>query len=115
MCDGERADGLFAAALPVERRLYPEDQQLAQSLAGFAAIRRGKGQTAQALAMAEGALEIVRKAAGDSSLEAAQMYANVAEVHRHSGRTDRALPLYRQARSLSEKARGPPADRVACI
>jgi tetratricopeptide (TPR) repeat protein len=113
--DAERAQGLFAGALAMERELYPNDGQLAQSLGGLAAALVRKGQMAEALPMAEEALEIARQSSGDGSVEAAQMYANVAEVHRVSGRLDRALPLYRKARFIYEKDLGESDSRVASI
>jgi len=111
--DVERAERLYAEALPVERELYPNDVQLAHSLGGLAAAHLRKGQTADVLTLAEEALEVARKAAGDSSLDAAQMYASVGEIHRTFGRPDRALPLYRKARFIYEKTLGPADPRVS--
>ena len=113
--DGERAQSLFAGALAIERELYPNDAQLAQTLGGLAGVLLRKRQMAEALPMAEEALEIARKSSGDGSLETAQMYANVAEVHRISGRPGRALPLYRKARFIYEKDLGESDIRVASI
>jgi tetratricopeptide (TPR) repeat protein len=109
----DRAESLFAEALAIERELYPTDAQLAQTLGGLAAALVRKGQMAEALPMAEEALEVARKSSGDGSIDAAQMYANVAEVHRVSGRLDRALPLYRKARFIYEKVLGKADTRVA--
>jgi tetratricopeptide (TPR) repeat protein len=113
--DRDRAENLFAGALAIERELYPNDAQLAQTLGGLAATMLRKGQTAEALPMVEEALEIARRSSGDGSMEAAQMYANVAEVHRVSGRPDRALPLYRKARFIYETTLGRADTRVASI
>src|SRR5207248_506254 len=101
--DVDRAESLYTEALAIERELYPDDMQLASSLAGLAGAHLRKGQTADALPLAEEALEVARKAAGENSLEAARMYANVAEIHRTFGRPERALPLFRKARFLTEK------------
>jgi tetratricopeptide (TPR) repeat protein len=109
----ERAESLYAEALPIERELYPNDVQLAHSLGGLAAVRLRKRQTAEALPLAEEALEVARRTAGDSSLDAAQMYANVGEIHRIFGRPDRALPLFRKARFIYEKTLGPADPRVS--
>jgi tetratricopeptide (TPR) repeat protein len=111
----ERAETLYAEALPIERELYPNDVQLAHTLGGLAAVRLRQGQTADVLPLAEEALEVARKAAGDSSVDTAQMYANVGEIHRSFGRADRALPLYRKARFILEKALGPADPRVLSI
>jgi tetratricopeptide (TPR) repeat protein len=115
MGNADRAEGLYAGALAIERELYPDDGQLAQTLGGLAAAMLRKGQTAEALPLVEEALQIARKSSGDGSVEAAQMYANVAEVHRVSGRLDRALPLYRKARFIYEKVLGESDTRVASI
>jgi tetratricopeptide (TPR) repeat protein len=111
--DADRAQSLLTGALAIERELYPNDGQLAQTLGGLAGVMMRKGQMAEALPMVEEALEIARKSSGDGSVEAAQMYANVAEVHRVLGRPDRALPLYRKARFIYETAMGKADTRVA--
>jgi tetratricopeptide (TPR) repeat protein len=113
--DQERAQSLFGEALAIERELYPNDGQLAQTLGGLVVARLRMRQMAEALPMAEEALEIARKTSGDGSVEAAQMYASVAEVHRVSGRLDRALPLYRKARFIYETALGKEDTRAASI
>jgi tetratricopeptide (TPR) repeat protein len=110
--DVEKAESLYAEALSIERELYPDDVQLAHSLGGLAAAHLRKGQAADVLPLAEEALEVARKTAGDNSLDAAQMYANVAEIHRTLGRPDRALPLYRKARFIYEKILGPADPRI---
>jgi tetratricopeptide (TPR) repeat protein len=104
--DAGRAERLYAEALPIEREFYPNDVQLAHSLGGLAAVHLRTGQTADVLPLAEEALEVARRTAGDSSLDAAQMYANVGEIHRTFGRPDRALPLFRKARFIYEKTLG---------
>jgi tetratricopeptide (TPR) repeat protein len=113
--DGERAESLFAEALAIERELYPNDGQLAQTLGGLVVARLRKRQMAEVLPMAEEALQISRQTFGDGSVETAQMYATVAEVHRVSGRLDRALPLYRKARFIYETELGKSDTRVASI
>ena len=113
--DVDRAESLYAEALPIERELYADDVQLAHSLGGLASAHLLKRQTADVLPLAEEALEVARKTAGENSLDAAQMYANVAEIHRTFGRPDRALPLYRKARSICEKALGADDTRVLSI
>ena len=110
--DVERAEGLYTEALLIERELYPNDVQLAYSLCGLAAAHLRKGQNGDVLALAEEALDVARRTAGDTSLDAAQMYANVAEIHRTFGRPDRALPLYRKARFIYEKAPGSADSRA---
>jgi tetratricopeptide (TPR) repeat protein len=111
--DTDRAESLFAEATQIERELYPNDVQLAHSLGGLAAAHLRKGQTADVLPLAEEALELARRTAGEDSLDAAQMYANVAEIHRTFGRPDRALPLYRKARFIYAKTLGPADARVS--
>jgi tetratricopeptide (TPR) repeat protein len=113
--DVDRAERLYAEALPIAREWYPDDVQLAHSLGGLASAHLRKGQTADVLPLAEEALEVARKTAGENSLDAAQMYANVAEIHRTLGRPERALPLYRKARFICEKAVGPADPRALTI
>jgi tetratricopeptide (TPR) repeat protein len=113
--DVERAERLYAEALSIERELYPNDVQLAHSLGGLSAAHLRRGQTTDALRLAEEALEVARRTAGDNSMDSAQMYANVAEIHRSLGHPDRALPLFRKARFIYEKALGPADPRVSSI
>jgi tetratricopeptide (TPR) repeat protein len=115
MGDANRGESLYLEALQIERELYPNDVELAHTLGGLAAAHVRMGQTVDVLPLAEEALEVARRTAGDNSLDGAQMYANVGEIHRTFGRPDRALPLYRKARFIYEKALGPADPRVFSI
>jgi len=110
-----RAAPLFDAATAIERRRYPNDVQLARSLAGQSLICLRAGRMEEALPLAEEALNITLSAAGDSGLDAALAYSGVAEVHRIAGRPERALPLYGKARAIYERILGPGHPRVASI
>jgi len=110
-----RASALFEEALPVERKLYPGDVQLARTLVGMAALRQHAGKPDEALPLAEEGLTIALRAAGENTQDAAVAYAMVAEVHRTAGRPERALPLYRKARAIYTQLLGEAHPRVASI
>lgn len=113
--DEQRAATLLGDALTIERRLYPNDLELAHSLDGWLSLLLRQGRVAEALQPAEEALSIVLKTDGDRGLNAALAYSNVAEAHRMAGRPERALPLYRKSRALYESILGPAHPRVAGI
>jgi tetratricopeptide (TPR) repeat protein len=113
--EDDRASILFDEALRVERELYPNDLQLARSLAGLGLLRIRAKNPEQALPMAEEALTLVLKFGKENSPDAALAYANVGEAHRWLGHTERALPLLRKSRSIYEKILGPEHPRVASI
>jgi tetratricopeptide (TPR) repeat protein len=113
--DDDRAATLFDEALGVERESYPNDLQLARTLAGLGLLRLRAKKPEEALPMAEEALNLVLKAGKDNGLDAALAYANVGEAHRWLGNTDRALPLLRKARSIYESILGPTHPRVASV
>lgn len=115
LADPGSAQTLFEEALPIERELYPNDIQTARTLEGLANALMRTGKADVATPLAEEALVIALKVAGEDSLDAALAFSTVAEVHRSGGRPDRALPLYRKARSLYEKSLGPDHPRVASI
>ena len=113
--DDDRAAPLFDEALRVERELYPNDLQLARSLAGLSLLRLRAKKPEEALPMSEEALNLVLKTGSGNGLDAALAYANVGEAHRWLGHTDRALPLLRKARSIYENILGPAHPRVASV
>jgi tetratricopeptide (TPR) repeat protein len=113
--DDERALSLFNEALKVERELYPNDLQLARTLAGLSLLRLRAKSPEEALPMAEEALSLVLKAGREDGLDVALAYANVGEAHRWLGHTERALPLLRKARSIYENILGPTHPRVASV
>lgn len=113
--DDAHAAELFDAAVPIERRLYPGDVQLARSLAGESLLFLRAEKAVQALPLAEEALTLAIKADGGVGLDTALAYSDVAEVHRVAGRPDRALPLYRKSRAIYERLLGPGHPRVASI
>jgi tetratricopeptide (TPR) repeat protein len=110
-----KAESMFQQALDVEREFFSNDIQYARSLGGIAAMRTHDRKLDEALPLAEQALEVVLKSAGEETLDAALAYANVAEIHRAANRNDRALPLYRKSRALYERLLGSGHARVASI
>jgi tetratricopeptide (TPR) repeat protein len=113
--DDDHAAPLFDEALHAERELYPQDLQLARTLAGMGLLRLHDKKPEEALAMSEEALGLVLKARGETSLDAAMAYANVGEAYRWLGHTERALPLFRKALSIYERLLGPVNPRVASV
>lgn len=113
--ENDSADALLNEALAAERELYPNDMELVHTLAGLATLRSRRGQPAEALPLAQEALSLALRVAGEESVDAALMYANVAEVHRQAGRPERALPLYRKSRAICERTLGAQHPRVASI
>jgi tetratricopeptide (TPR) repeat protein len=111
----DRAEPMFQQALEVERKFAPNGVQLGRSLGGLAAMRTHEGKLEEALPLAEEALAVVLKTAGETSLDAALAYANVAEIHREAHRPDRALPLYRKSRALYAQLLSPQHPRVASV
>jgi tetratricopeptide (TPR) repeat protein len=111
--DPERAEALLQEALPIERERYPESIQTARSLEGMSNLMTRRGEARAALPLAEEALGITLRVAGEDSVESALAYSGVAEAHRIARSPERALPLYRKALALYEKALGPEHTRVA--
>jgi len=111
--EDERAALLFDEALRTERELYPQDLQVARSLAGLGLLRLHAKKPDEALALSEEALRLVLRCADEKSLDVALAYANVGEAHRWLGHTDRALPLFRKAVSIYRSILGPDNPRVA--
>jgi len=111
----ERAGVLFHEALPVERELYPKDEQLSLTLGGLSGYLVRYGKLEEALPLAEEALSIALAANSEESAEVALAYANVATVHKWSHHYDRALPLYRKSLSIYQKAAGPEHPRTAGV
>jgi tetratricopeptide (TPR) repeat protein len=111
--DPGRAEALLQEALPIERERYPENIQTARSLEGLSNLLTRRSQVREALPLAEDALRITLRAAGEDSIDSALAYTGVAEAHRIAGAPERALPLYRKALALYEKALGPEHPRVA--
>jgi tetratricopeptide (TPR) repeat protein len=113
--DVPSAMALFEEALPVLRESYPDDVQLSRTLGGLAAVRLHEDKPDEALPLAEEALRLALKSAGENSIDAALAYGNIAEIHRNARRPERALPLYRKARSIYERQVGPSHIRVASL
>lgn len=113
--DDGRAAPLFDEALRTERELYPNDLQLARTLAGEGLLRLHDNQPEEALTASEEALTLSLKNRNEKSLDVAMAYANVGEAHRWLGHTDRALPLFRKALSIYESLVGPVNPRVASV
>jgi tetratricopeptide (TPR) repeat protein len=111
--DSDRAAQLYAEALPLERLLYPGDIQLARTLEGTSNVLSMRGLALEALPLADEALNLALRIAGENSLDAAVAYANAAEVHRALGNTERALPLLRKAYAFYLKELGPDYPCVA--
>jgi tetratricopeptide (TPR) repeat protein len=113
--DPASAQALLQEALPIERELYPNDIQTARTLEALSNVLVRQDKTDRAITLAEEALVIALKAAGEDSQDAALAFSTVAEAHRSGGRPERALPLYRKSRAIYEKALGPEHPRVASI
>ncbi len=113
--DDRRAATLFEEALHVERELYPDDLQLARTLAGLGLLQLHAKKPEEALAVSEEALALTLKTRGEKTLDGAMAYANVGEAHRWLGHTDRALPLFRKSLSIYQSLLGPVHPRVASI
>jgi tetratricopeptide (TPR) repeat protein len=113
--DDVRAAELFDEALRVERENYPNDLQLARTLAGLGLLRLRQKKPEEALPLSEEALTLVMRAGGDQTLDGAMAYANVAEAHRWLGETDRALPLFRKSLAIYQRILGPNHPRVASV
>jgi len=113
--DSARAVDLLDEVLPIERKLYPNDVQLARTLGGLASLHMRQGHVEKAMRFAEEALQASTKTEGEDSLEAALAYANLGEGHRVSGRPERALPLFRKARAIYSSRLGPEHPRVASV
>jgi tetratricopeptide (TPR) repeat protein len=113
--DADGAEALFREALPIERDLYPKDEQLMLSLGGLSSILIRQRRLDEALPMAEESLALALATSGEISLQAALAYANVAAVHKWAQRYDRALPLYRKSLSIYERLVGPEHPRTASI
>lgn len=111
----QRAEALYSEALAVERELYPNDVQLAQTLVGLSSVRERQGKLDEALSLGEEALAIALQAGGEGSPTAAIMYENVARIHRVAGRPERALPLFRKAHAVYERTFGPAHPRLASL
>jgi tetratricopeptide (TPR) repeat protein len=115
MGDTSGAKALFQEALPIERELYPQDDQLALTLGGLSSILIREDRAEEALPLADEALSVALAADGEMSVNAALAYATAAEVHRSARRYDRALPLYRKSLNIYEKLLGPDHPRVAGV
>jgi tetratricopeptide (TPR) repeat protein len=114
--DSDHAADVYSAALAIERELYPGDIQLAHTLSGLAALRTRARKPEEALPLADEALAIAVRTAGDGSEEAGSMYALAAMAHRSAGRPERALPLFAKARAIRERAgRSALDDRYALL
>jgi tetratricopeptide (TPR) repeat protein len=113
--DYNRGNILFEEALPIERKFFPEDVQLARTLGGIACVRYRERRPEQAVELAEESLKISLKTTGEDSLDTALAYANVAEAQRLTNHGDRALPLYRKSRAIYEHNLGPDHPRVGTV
>jgi tetratricopeptide (TPR) repeat protein len=110
-----RATELFEEALPVEREVFPNNVELARTISGLASLAMQENRALTGAPLAEEALALMVKIAGDDSVDTALAYANMAEAHRVLGRPDRAAPLFRKARTIYEKQLGPEHPRVSSI
>lgn len=113
--DTEGGAALFREALPLERELYPKDEQLSLTLGGLSSVLVREKHPAEALPLAEESLTLALETSGEQSLASALAYANVASVYKWEQRYDRALPLYRKALSIYERLVGPDHPRTAGI
>lgn len=101
--DFDRSAQCFLEALPIERELFPNRLELAQTLASLAVLRTREDRTAEALPLGEEALSIAIRSVGDDASDTATMYAIVGEIHDRAGRPERALPLFRKAHAIYDR------------
>lgn len=101
--DFDKAAACFLEALPVERELFPNGLELAQTLSSLAMLRTREDRTAEALPLGDEALSIAIRSAGDEAPDTATMYAIIAEIHERAGRPERALPLFRKAHAIYDR------------
>ena len=110
-----RAAEIFAEALPIERKLYPQSAELGRTLGGMASLAMKEDRAADAMPLAEEALAVTLKTEGENTLDTAVAYANVAEGYRTANQPDRAEPLFRKSLSIYENLLGPDHPRVSSI
>jgi tetratricopeptide (TPR) repeat protein len=109
------AQGIFQKAFPLARGLAPEGIETARTMIGLSVIQLRTGNAEEALPIADDALRIALKSAGENTLDAALAFLTVAEIRRVTGRYELALPLFRKARAIYEKILGPEHSRVAIV
>lgn len=113
--DDASAQRLVDEALPIAREIDPAGIQSSRALVAQACLYLRNKHFEEALALADEAIRIATKAAGEESIDTALAYGAAGEVHRSAGRPERALPLYRRARAIYEKVYGPEDPRVASV
>src|SRR5262245_42347099 len=99
----QKAEAILDEALPMARKDFPADIQLARCLEIQSGGLNRHGKLQDSIAPAQEALQVVIRAVGESNLETALAYATTAEALRAASHADRALPLYRKAHVIYEK------------
>jgi tetratricopeptide (TPR) repeat protein len=113
--DATQAERLLGEALVIERVNFPDNIQIAHTLAGLSSLKLRANRTDEALPLAEEALSVTLKAEPVEGFEAAIMYQNVGLIHRMAHRPERALPLLRKARAIMERLGRTSEPRYASI
>ena len=111
----DRSSAALLEALGVEREKFPGKIELAQTLGSLASLRTRENKLDEALPLADEALSVAIKAAGDNSADTATMYAIVATVHQHAGRPERAIPLFRKAHAIYDRTIPPQDTRYSSL
>jgi tetratricopeptide (TPR) repeat protein len=111
----DRSAAALLTALPIEREKFSNQIELAQTLGSLASLRTREGKLDEALTLADEALAIAIRAAGDNAADTATMYAIVAAVHQRAGRSERALPLFRKAHAIYDRTIPPQDLRYASL
>jgi tetratricopeptide (TPR) repeat protein len=102
MVTGEfgRSAEVLLEALSIEREKTPDGTEVAQTLGSLACLRIHEGKLEEAQALADEALAITIRVAGEDAADAATMYAIAGSVQQRAGRPERALPLLRKAHAI---------------
>lgn len=103
----DQAAACFLEALPIERELFPNGLELAQTLGSLAILRTREDRTDEALPLGDEALSIAIRSLGDDAADTGTMYAIVAEIHQRARRPERAIPLFRKARAIYDRTLQP--------
>ena len=111
----ERSSAVLVRALSLEREKFPETIVLAQTLGSLASLRTREEKLDEALTLADEALSVAIRAAGDNAADTATMYAIVATVHQRAGRPERAIPLFRKAHAIYDRTIPPQDPRYSSL
>jgi CHAT domain-containing protein/Tfp pilus assembly protein PilF len=101
----EESAPLFEEALAIyEKRLRPDDPELATAINNLGISRESSGRQEEAEVLFRRALEIRERALPPEHLEIADSLNNLANVYKTQDRIEQAEPLLRRALAIREKA-----------